>query len=394
MSHQETIKCFESGAIIASDDMQIIENASLVVKSGRILEIGETVPGTKVIDMRDKVLCPMFIDAHTHVGDTGAKELGTGMPLEDVVVYPNGLKHRFFKSLDDETHIQMMRHGLIEMLTSGIIACADFREQGIKGVRALRKAAEGLPIRVVILGRMDEAVSAQQADAEGREILQEADGIGVREVTSYDLDMLKRLRADHPEKIFGCHSSENIRFEQKSIELTGRGQTARNIDWGPDFLVHLIHTPVEDLQLLARRGIIAVSCPRVGSIIGDGLPDFGLWQRNGVTFTLGTDNVMLNAPDMLQEMDFASRLVRGMHMDPTVIDARTILQAATVAGAKALQLDNELGSLAPNKEASFIAFDLQTRNLTYQRNILSTIVHRAKTSDISNIYIKGEPLEF
>ena len=100
----------------------------------------------------------MFVDAHIHIGDTGAKEMGVGLPLEKVVIPPDGLKHRFLQSVSGtEMHINMMRDGLLELLHNGIIAMADFREQGLPGVRALREAAAGLPLYVVALGRMKES---------------------------------------------------------------------------------------------------------------------------------------------------------------------------------------------------------------------------------------------
>jgi cytosine/adenosine deaminase-related metal-dependent hydrolase len=240
---------------------------------------------------------------------------------------------------------------------------------------------------------MDETATPQQVDAEARQILEFSDGIGVRDVTSYDLKVIARLRKDYPQKVMGAHSSENLAEEKKSVALTGEGQTARHLDWGPDFLVHLIHAPIKDLERMAQLGITAVSCPRVNGTVGDGLPDLGLWVKIGLSFALGTDNMMFNAPNMLREMDYASRMVRGLRGDTTIIDTLTILQAATIVGARALKLDKDLGSLSPGKEASFIVFDLNSPNLTYQHNPISAIVHRATTSDISQIYVKGKPLE-
>jgi len=379
--------------VLAGDELQVIENAALVVQSGRIVRIGDPLPGSKVVDMRGKVLCPMFINAHTHVGDTGAKELGSGKSLPEVVIPPHGLKHRFLNALDSETQTTMMRHALKEMLFNGVIAHADFREQGLKGVRMLRRACEGLPLRTLILGRMEEKAPPEQTEAEAREILREADGIGVRDVRSYDLNVLARLRQAFPHQVFAAHASENREEEKLSISQTGRGQTARHIDWKPDFLVHLIYPPAEDIRRAAEQGIIGVACPRTNCIIGDGLPDLNLWQRCGLPFALGTDNMMFNSPDMLREMDYASRLTRGVHGDPTAIESLTVLKAATIVGARALRLDKELGSLAEGKEASFIAFDFQSPNLTYQQNIHSAIVHRATAADMAGIYVRGKPLE-
>jgi 5-methylthioadenosine/S-adenosylhomocysteine deaminase len=83
-------------------------------------------------------------------------------------------------------------------------------------------------------------------------------------------------------------------------------------------------------------------------------------------------------------------MTRGLALDPAVIDSLTILKAATIEGARALRLDNELGSLTPGKQASFIAFDLHSPNLEYQQDVVSAIVHRANPADIAEIYIRGD----
>jgi cytosine/adenosine deaminase-related metal-dependent hydrolase len=333
----------------------------------------------------------MFVNAHTHVGDTGAKELGVGLPLERVVVPPNGLKHRFLESVQGTAdHVVMMRHGLQEMLHNGIIALADFREQGLAGVRALRQAAANLPLRVLALGRMSETDSPDRMEAEAHALLQEADGLGVRDVEAYPVEVLRRLRAAYPHKLFAAHAAEDEASEMRSRRQTGRGQPARLLDWQPDFLVHLVHASAEELQRLAEAGTFAVACPRCNGLLGAGQPRLAHWARCGLRFALGTDNVMFSSPDMLREMDFASRLVRGQEREAAALEPRQLLQAATLDGARALGLDQELGSLSPGKEASFIAFDLRSPNLKYQQDVISALVHRATPADIGGIYVKGE----
>jgi cytosine/adenosine deaminase-related metal-dependent hydrolase len=144
---------------------------------------------------------------------------------------------------------------------------------------------------------------------------------------------------------------------------------------------------------MASAGIPAVACPRCNGILGDGQPRLAEWARCGLRFGLGTDNVMFNSPDMLREMDFASRLVRGQERDAAVLEPRQFLKAATIEGARILKLERELGSLSSSKEASFIAFDLNSPNLKFQQDPISAIVHRATPADIAGIWIKGEQIK-
>jgi 5-methylthioadenosine/S-adenosylhomocysteine deaminase len=96
---------------------------------------------------------------------------------------------------------------------------------------------------------------------------------------------------------------------------------------------------------------------------------------------------------MLREMDFASRLGRGLAHDPTAIHHRDVLKAATLEGARALKIDGSLGSLTPGKEASFLVFDLERPHLRYQHDPISAIVHRSSLADLAAIYVRGKRLE-
>jgi len=384
--------CYTGAIILAGDQMQVLKDTALIVESGRILGLGEPPAESEQINLHGRLLCPMFIDAHTHIGDTGAKDLGIGLPLDESVNPPDGLKHRFLASVDRDTQVAMMRHGMIEMLGNGIIAFADFREQGVEGASALRLASAGLPIKPVILGRLTENLALDQAVVEAASLLSVADGLGIRDVTAHESEVLQCLRNAYPDRLIAAHTAESRKEESLSRQLTGKGQVARALEWGADILVHLVHADPLELRQAADHGVFAVHCPRSNGIIGDGFADLAAWNTVGLNYALGTDNVMLCSPDMLREMDFAARVTRGLNEDPTVIESRKILQAATIQGARMLKMDDHLGSLSPGKDASFIVFDLGSPNLRYSKDPISAVVHRASPADIESIYIKGDLL--
>jgi cytosine/adenosine deaminase-related metal-dependent hydrolase len=238
---------------------------------------------------------------------------------------------------------------------------------------------------------MDEKLQGEALYAEASALLEEADGLGVRDACCYDSSILARLTKEYADKkIFAVHVSEDRQSEITCFEQNKRSQTQMALDWGAQILVHLVHASDEDLRLAVRNGVFGVSCPRSNSILGDGLPRLSVWEQVGLPFGLGSDNVMLSSPDMLREMDYASRITRGMSEEPTAINSLTLLKAATITGARALRLDHELGSLSQGKEASFIAFNLNSLNLTYINDPISALVHRASVADIAGIYIRGE----
>jgi cytosine/adenosine deaminase-related metal-dependent hydrolase len=384
-----TTVCFSGGIILAGDQMQPLHNAALVVESGRIVSLGEPPSDSEVVDMRGRLLCPMFIDSHTHIGDTGAKDLGIGLTLGESCIPPNGLKHRFLASLDRDTQISMMHHGMVEMLKSGIISFADFREQSIEGALRLRRASEGLPIKPVILGRMAENSSFEEGVDEAEKLLDVADGLGIRDVSSHDNQVIQHLRKMYPDRLFAVHAAECRSEEELSRQSVGKGQVGKALEWGVDFMVHLVHPDPAELKQAAEEGVMAVHCPRSNGVLGDGFADLQAWNGVGLDYALGSDNMMFCSPDMMREMDFASRLVRGLHEDPTVLNTTEILQAATIQGARMLKLDEHLGSLSPGKDASFIVFDLNSPNLRYTHDPVNAVVHRASPADIESVFIRG-----
>jgi len=362
------ITAYLASAIIAGDQLELISNAALNINAGRILSIGEAHPAADRVDLGNVLLMPGFINAHTHLGDTGAKELGAGLPLEQVINPPHGLK---------------------EMITNGIFACADFREQGLSGVQALYQAADGLPIRVIALGRMAEGLPPQELLNEAQAILEAADGLGIRDVTSYPLNVLETLREEFPQKLFAIHAAENTQADIQCRESFGVGQAIRALAFSPDILVHLTNTPEAEIEILFHRNIGAVCCPRTNAILGDGIPAVNIWQRYGLRFGIGTDNLMLSSPDMFREMDALSRMLNASAKMPAVLEPRKILAAATIEGARLIKLDHDLGSLLPGKEASFLVLDLNSPNLKYSHDLISSVVHRASSADIRQIFIKG-----
>lgn len=384
-----------SGAVIlAGDNMQLLENAALLVESGCIIGLGgETPAEAEVVDLSGRLLCPMFIDSHTHIGDTGAKDLGIGLTLEESCIPPAGLKHRFLASLDEDTQVSMMRHGMVEMLNTGIIAFADFREQSVEGARRLRRAAEGLPIQAVIMGRMTEYLSFEEAISEAEKLLDVADGLGIRDVAAHDREVINYLRRRYPDRLLAVHAAECRSSEHLSRQEFGKGQVSRALEWGVDYMVHLVHPDPVELRQAAAEGVMAVHCPRCNGVLGDGLANLAEWSAVGLDFTLGSDNMMFCSPDMMREMDFASRLVRGLNEDPTALGTTDILQAATIQGAHMLKLDEQLGSLSPGKDANFIVFNLNSPNLRFTHDPVNAVVHRATLADIESVIIRGIPLD-
>ncbi|MDD4652235.1 MAG: amidohydrolase family protein, partial [Methanothrix sp.] len=159
---------------------------------------------------------------------------------------------------------------------------------------------------------------------------------------------------------------------------SGRDDIDEAIALNPDFLVHMNHAEEQDLREAARLNCPVVICPRSNLVAGVGLPDVKRMLDTGITVAVGTDNVMLNSPDVFEEMHFISKAL--LH------DDRQVFKMCTLNGAKIMGLDQNLGSIREGKEARVMVIDRDSDNIWGSLSPLSSIVRRACRSDIIAIF--------
>jgi cytosine/adenosine deaminase-related metal-dependent hydrolase len=335
------------GTVLAGRNFESIEGR-VVVEDGEIAAVEEQpTHGTDII-------LPAFVNAHTHVGDSIAKEAGEGLSLEELVAPPDGLKHRLLRAADRTEKVDAMRRSLQFMETSGTTSFIDFREGGVPGVEALREAAHGLGVDPVILGR--EEVAA----------MERSDGFGASGAADADFTRERNATAEAG-KLFGIHAGE---VDADDINPA--------LDLDPDFLVHMVHAEGIHLDRVADSEIPVVVCPRSNLVTGVGVPPIAeLAERT--TVALGTDNVFLNSPSMFREMAFAAKLAD--------VSAREVLRMATVNGAEIAGLN--CGLIAEGRDADLLVLDGDTDNLAGAENLVRAVVRRAGIDDVSDVLLSG-----
>jgi len=146
----------------------------------------------------------------------------------------------------------------------------------------------------------------------------------------------------------------------------------------PDFLVHLNRAEDADLRDVAQSCLPVVVCPRSNLVTGVGMPNVKRMQELGITVAVGTDNVMMNSPDIFEEMHFISKAL--LH------DDRQVFKMCTLNGAKITGLDQRLGSIREGKDAKVMVINKKSDNMWGSMAPLSSIVRRAGPSDIIAIY--------
>jgi cytosine/adenosine deaminase-related metal-dependent hydrolase len=341
------------GTIIYGDDFTPTEGY-ISIRDGIIREFG-----SEHVDANyEGIVCPRFVNAHVHVGDSAFKD-PPFLPLSELVG-PGGLKARMLAQMPRAVLIEGMRRSLQQMAASGTCAFADFREGGTEGVSMLEEAVRGLPILARILGRP----CLGQTD-----IPESCWGLGISSTRDHDLDLLKATVAPARKagQAVAVHAGE-----------AARDDIGDALALQPDFLVHMNQADDADLRDVASSCFPIVICPRSNLVTGVGLPNVNRMVELGITIAVGTDNVMLNSPDIFEEMHFISKAL--LH------DDRQVFKMCTLNGAKITGLDQRLGSIREGKEARVMVIDKKSNNMWGSICPLSSIVRRAGPSDIIAIF--------
>ena len=157
---------------------------------------------------------------------------------------------------------------------------------------------------------------------------------------------------------------------------------------------HCVWCDADDLRLLSERHVGLSHNPESNMKLASGVAPVVAARRAGIAVGLGTDGVAgsNNDLDMWEAMDFAGKLAKVSTMDPTVLPAKDLLRMATIEGARAMKLDDRIGSLEPGKRADLVAVDLVRAGTQPVWDLFSTLVYTVKESDVSLTMVEGRVL--
>ncbi len=311
----------ESSKIIYGDNMEVINDGYIVVEDSRIQEVsrGEFPKADKVIERKDCVVIPGFINAHTHIGDSVFKESGLGKNLNELFKPPDGLKHKLLKNTSELNILNGIENTLSEMLQSGIVVFADFREGALAGAKILHGALDNKLIKGLIFGRLDFSFSDESLESNNigytDDVLLSSNGMkdfvdGIVPISPNDVtdEALRQLSTINEKN--NWLRITHVAEDPSSIEISKRRTDLTEVEraikyFKADSLVHGIYINDQDLDMIADENIPITCCPKANALLGLDLPRIPDMIKKGILVSLGTDNVMLNPPNMFKEMCFA-----------------------------------------------------------------------------------------
>lgn len=153
---------------------------------------------------------------------------------------------------------------------------------------------------------------------------------------------------------------------------------------------HAIHLNQEEIGLLTKRGVKVAHCPESNMKLGAGIASVNTMLEEGITVGLGTDGCASNNNlDLLAEMDAAAKLGKYAKLNPTALDARTVLTMATLGGAKLMGIEDTVGTIEAGKKADIVIVDANTPHMVPMYHPFSQIVYSATGGDVRDVIING-----
>ena len=414
-----------TGATIITVDPQrrIFRRGGLVVRRDRIVAIGPEAdvlaahPEEERVALDGKVVIPGLVDTHVHQAQAMIRECADDMALiqwlcERVWVLQGAYDHEDARVSARLCIAEMLRSGTTTFLESGLA-----HRYGFEGVA---EVVRDTGIRACLSKKvMDISTYATQDSAMP---------VGLRETRAESLlttlDMFDRWNGAADGRIrvwFGPRTPGGVSpalYREMVAEARARGmgmtmhlaeveadrrflretyqqspmEFARSVGLaGPDVvLVHMVWLGEEDIRILAETGTHVSHNPSSNSKLASGVCPVPRLLAAGVNVALGCDGgPSNNTYDLMAEMKLAAVVHKAVSLDPTVVPAETVLEMATINGARALRWDDEIGSLEVGKKADLVVVDLDRPHLAPGLNPVSTLVYAATGADVESVMVDG-----
>ena len=399
----------KNGLVVTMNpSLEIHHPGALAIQKDGILAVGPEkdllhleVRAAEVIDAQGGAVLPGLINSHTHAAMTLFRGLADDLPLTDWLT-----KHIF------PAETRMTAEGVYwgtllacaEMLLSGTTSFCDMYLFEAQVARAARQAGMRALVGEVLYDfpSPNYGPLAKGFDYTRRLIQAFKDdpliSVAVEPhsplTCSPDLLRTALTLSEEFQVPLKIHLAETRsewaavqeRFQATPVEFLDRlGLLSPNL-----IAVHCVVVSERDLDLLEKARVRVVHCPESNMKLASGVAPVVAMLKRGITVGLGTDGCASNNNlDLFQEMDSAAKLHKVHHLDPTVLDARTVLGLATCQGAKVLGLEDKIGSLEPGKKADLILLDLDQPHLTPLYNIYSQLVYAARGADVTQVFVNG-----
>ncbi|HUQ20300.1 MAG TPA: amidohydrolase family protein [Gemmatimonadaceae bacterium] len=398
-----------------------IEYGCVVENNGTIEYVGPSRGAPKGEDhqLGESVLLPGIINTHTHLELTAMRGFLEDLCFNDWI---DKLRSSRKEALTDEMLLDSARYGIVEGLHAGITTYADTCAAGLVMDAMLELGVRGIMFQETFGSAPEQAESAMEVLKERVAELQNKETdlvrVGISPHAPYTIsDDLYAATARYAKETglrMGLHIAESeseqrivcsadgpfaIEWNVRGLPLSPRARTPVELlektgclDTSP-LLIHCVNLDGEDIATIARHRCSVAHCPASNAKFGHGISPVADLIAAGVTVGLGSDSVASNnRMDILEEARLAILFQRAIKKTERAFTAQQALEMATIGGARALRIDDKVGSLEVGKEADLAAFSLSHARVTPVGDIVAAILFAVAGTPAHFVAVKGRPL--
>jgi 5-methylthioadenosine/S-adenosylhomocysteine deaminase len=405
----------KDGTLITMDHKNSIVKGDLLVRDGRIAGVGAAVArdarsSSIVIDAGGCAVLPGFVQTHVHLCQTLFRGAADDLALIDWLkkrIWPMEAAHNVASVRASA------RLGIAELIKGGT-TCALTMET-VNHTAEVFRVVEETGFRATIgkcmMDKGDDVPAALHEEIaasieQSLALIEEWHGRAGGRIrccfaprfalscTRKLLEEVARLARERGVMVH-THASENL----TEVEIVERETGQRNVAYLDALgltgrhiaLAHCVHLDEAEMETLAHTGTHVLHCPSSNLKLGSGIAPVALMLKRGINVSLGADGAPCNNRlDMFTEMRTAALLQKALH-GAEALPASRALRLATIDGARALGLDQEIGSLEAGKRADISIINLNRLHLTPRTaDIISALVYSAEASDVETVIIDGE----
>ncbi len=398
----------DGGTVVVMDESGLIlEGAAILVEGDRISALvapgGPRPDAATVIDATGHLVIPGLVNTHGHAAMSLLRGLADDLPLL------TWLNDHIFPAEAALVAPDFVYWGTllssIEMLKGGTTTFADmyyFRED-------MARATVDAGIRAVtgphVIGfPSPDFASPEESLADAAEFMERyqdhptvVPAVAAHALYTTPLEAVEaafRL-AERYDAPFQIHAVEDPSEDATARDQTGMGVVEALGSIGAlrpgTVLAHSIYLSDDDIARIAAGGAGIAHNPQSNMKLGVArAAPVAAALAAGIPVGLGTDGPASNNDlDMFDEMDAAAKLQKFTLGDPAALPAETVFRMATIGGARALNLHDEIGSLEPGKRADIVLVDMRRPGLTPLYNVYSHLVYAVRGSDVATVIVNG-----
>ena len=399
-----------------------LEDGAVTIEMGKVVAVGTYSPaeaaGCEVIDHRPNLILPGFIDLHLHY--VQMQVIGSYAPalLDWLHTYTFVEEQKFGRQGHAEVIAASFFDELIRNGTTTAAAYCSVHPQSVDAFfsEAARRNMLMIGGKVMMDRNAPEALldTAQSGYDDTRALIARWHGKGRAHYaisprfaitsTPAQLEASRALVAEHPECYVQTHLSENDAEIAYSMELYPDSRDYLGIyeDYGllgrKTLLGHSIHLNHREAQCMAETGSVAVFCPTSNLFLGSGLFDYQRLHKTGVRIGIATDIGGGTSTSMLRTLDEAFKVVQLRKQQLSPLNS---FYLATLGNARALGLEDRIGSIAPGRDADLVVLDskaiahmaLRMQTISGVAEELFLLQTMGDDRSVREVYVAGEALK-